>query len=121
MKPSRFVLTGSLLLLTGCLSPWGSLLDRAERLVGQGDYPGAVQTYDEFLARYPDDPAAPRVLATRNSVASLLAARADITRLREDLAAREAELGRLRQELERLRADLENLKRIDLREERRRR
>jgi len=110
------------MLLAGC-APWwppATLLDRADRLVQKGDYASAVRTYDELLAKYPDDPSARRALVSRDAVAGLLAARADIARLREELASRDGELNRLRQELERLREDLENLKRLDLRDERRR-
>jgi hypothetical protein len=98
-----------------------TLLDRADRQIARGDYVAAVRTYDEVLARYPDDPAAPRALAARDILGSLLAAREDISRLQKELTAREAELGRIKQDLESLRGDLENLKRLDLREERRRR
>lgn len=108
--------------LGGCALWWppASLLQRADRLVQQGDYASAIRTYDELLAKYPADPAATRALASRDAVAGLLAARGDIARLRQELAAREGELTRLRQELEQLREDLENLKKIDLRDERRR-
>ncbi|MGH7392584.1 MAG: hypothetical protein ACREM3_24470, partial [Candidatus Rokuibacteriota bacterium] len=71
---------------------------------------------------------APRARASRDTVASLIAARADAARLRDALAAREGELTRLRQEVQRLtqetdrlRTDLEALKEIDLRQERRKR
>jgi len=120
---SRFVWGATMaMLLAGC-APWwppATLLDRADRLVQKGDYASAVRTYDELLAKYPDDPSARRALVSRDAVAGLLAARADIVRLREELASRDGELNRLRQELERLREDLENLKRLDLRDERRR-
>jgi chromosome segregation ATPase len=102
------------------------LLDRADRLIGRGDYRAAVQAYDDFLAKYPD--LAGRVQARRDTVANLVAARSDLARLRDELTARESELGRLRQEMqrlqaetERLRTDIEELKRIDLRQEERRR
>src|SRR2546425_416305 len=122
-RVSRFVWGATMaMLLAGC-APWwppATLLDRADRLVQKGDYASAVRTYDELLAKYPDDPSARRALVSRDAVAGLLAARADIARLREELASRDGELNRLRQELERLREDLENLKRLDLRDERRR-
>jgi predicted Zn-dependent protease len=104
------------MILAGC-APWwppATLLERADRLVQQGDYASAVRTYDELLAKYPDDPAARRALTSRDAVAGLLEAR-------KELAARDGELTRLRQEVERLREDLENLKKLDLRDERRRR
>ena len=122
---------GAALALAACatsLWPPGLLLDRADHLIAQGDHAAAVRLYDEVLAKYPDDPLARRAQARRDTVSSLLAARADLTRLRVELTARETELTRLRQELqrleaeaERLRADIEELKRIDLRQERRRR
>ncbi|HXG16402.1 MAG TPA: hypothetical protein VNK50_09150 [Calidithermus sp.] len=132
------VLVGAVLLVAGCATwPWrpaSRLLDQGDALAARGDYAGAVRAWDELLARYPDDPAAPAALARRDTTAALLAAREELARVRGELAAREAELGRARQELarlgaeaerlrseaERLRADLEHLKRIDLRLERRR-
>lgn len=120
MSP-RWVLLAVPLLWAGCAAIPTALLDRADRQIARGDYVSAVRTYDELLARYPDDPAAPRALASRDILGSLLAARDDISRLRKELTAREAELGRIKQDLESLRGDLENLKRLDLREERRRR
>jgi hypothetical protein len=114
-----WILLTATLLLPGCAALPGALLDRADRQIARGDYVAAVQTYDELLARYPDDSAAPRALAARDILGSLLAARDDISRLRRELTAREAELGRIKQDLESLRGDLESLKRLDLREERR--
>jgi hypothetical protein len=108
-------------LWAGCAAMPNVLLDRADRQIAHGDYVSAVRTYDELLASYPDDPVAARALAARDILGSLLAARDDISRLRKELTAREAELGRIKQDLESLRGDLENLKRIDLKEERRRR
>lgn len=121
----------AVVLLGGCAAwPWrpaSRLLERGDVLAAHGDYAAAVRAWDELLARYPDDPAAPAALARRDTAAALLAAREEVARLRSELAAREAEVGRLRQELarlgaeaERLRSDLEQLKRIDLRLERRR-
>lgn len=121
----------AVLLLAGCAAwPWrpaSRLLERGDTLAAGGDYAAAVRAWDELLARYPDDPAAPAALARRDTTAALLAAREEVARLRAELAARDAEVGRLRQELarlgaeaERLRSDLEHLKRIDLRLERRR-
>lgn len=116
MRPCGILLT---FLLAGCATMPTALLDRADRQIAHGDYVAAVRTYDELLARYPDDPVAPRALAARDILGSLLAARDDINRLRKELTAREAELGRIKQDLDSLRGDLENLKRLDLREERR--
>ena len=98
-----------------------SLLARADRLADRQQYEPALRTYDEFLARYPDDPAAPRALKSRDTIASIVTARAELARLRAELAARDGELARLRQETERLRADLEKLKEVDLNLERKKR
>lgn len=113
----------AMLTLTGCAT--GDALARADRLVEQGDYGAAMLAYDEVLARHPHDA---RVRAAREALATLLAARADVARLRDTLAARDGELSRLRQEMHRLaqeanrlRADLETIKEIDLRKEPKRR
>jgi hypothetical protein len=98
-----------------------SLLARADRLADRQQYEPALRTYDEFLARYPSDPAAPRAQKSRDTLASILTARAELARLRSELAARDGELARLRQETERLRADLEKLKEVDLNLERKKR
>jgi TolA-binding protein len=114
--------------IAGCASiDWpfngaaASLLARADRLADRQQYEPALRTYDEFLARYPSDPAAPRALKSRDTLASILTARAELARLRSELAARDGELARLRQETERLRADLEKLKEVDLNLERKKR
>jgi hypothetical protein len=117
--------------LGGCASasrPAMSMLVGADRLLEQGQYQAALRAYDTLLATYPDDPVAPHAQATRDTLGTLLAARADVARLKEELAARDTDLGRLKQELQRLqteteslRANLEELKRIDLNLERRRR
>lgn len=113
--------------LAGCATagwPFGdatTLLTRADRLAQRQQYDSSLRVYDEFLARYPDDPAAPRALRSRDAVASIITARAELARLRQELAARDAELARLRQEAERLRADLEKLKEVDLNLERKKR
>lgn len=132
MRAHRYLL-GLVLasLLGGCAAsprPAMSLLEGADRLLEQGQYQAALRAYDTLLATYPHDPVAPRAQATRDTLGTLLAARADVVRLKEELAARDTDLGRLKQELqrlhvetERLRADLEELKRIDLKQERRRR
>ena len=120
--------------LAGCASwnvwpfarPSSAALARADRLAAEGDYSAAVAAYDEFLVKYADDPAAPRVRMSRDTIAAILAnreelarLRQELARLREDLAKREGDLARVRQEAERLRTDLERLKQIDLRLERR--
>lgn len=142
--------TRALLLLVaataGCASwPLGSggvaLLSRADHQAREGAWEDAVATYDEYLMRYPDAASAPRALESRDTLASMLIARSELTRLRvevmqlradlaqlrEDLTRRDGDLVRTRQELatrqaeaDRLRADLERLKQIDLRLERRR-
>ncbi len=118
-------------LASGCATgprPAVTLLASADRLLEQGQYQAALRAYDELLATHPHDAVAPRAQATRDTLGTLLAARADVVRLKEELAGRDTDLGRLRQELQRLqteteglRADLEKLKRIDLKQERRRR
>jgi tetratricopeptide (TPR) repeat protein len=132
VRANRFLLGLVLVsLFGGCATgprPSTSLIERADRLLAQGQYQAAIRVYDELLATYPSDPVAPRAQATRDTLGTLLAARADVVRLKEELAARDTDLGRLKQELQRLhtdteslRADLEELKRIDLKQERRRR
>jgi len=124
----RFVAVGMLaLLIGGCakadwpFSASASLLARADRLADRQQYEPALRAYDEFLATYPEDPAAPRALKTRETIASIVTGRAELARLRAELAARDGELARLRQETERLRADLEKLKEVDLNLERKKR
>jgi hypothetical protein len=113
--------------LAGCASSdWGfngatALLARADRLADGQQYETALRTYDEFLTYYAGDPAAPRALKSRDTIASIVTARAELARLRSELAARDGELARLRQETERLRADLEKLKEVDLNLERKKR
>jgi tetratricopeptide (TPR) repeat protein len=128
-----------IVVLAGCTSwPVGrsvALKEQGDRLIAEGQYAAAVRAYDEFLARYPDNHEAPRVLARRDAIAGLLGAREEIARLQGELGVRDGELGRLRQEIarltaeserlrseaDRLRADLEKLKRLDIELERRRR
>jgi hypothetical protein len=98
-----------------------SLLARADRLADRQQYEPALRAYDEFLVRYASDPAAPRAQKSRDTIASIVTARAELARLRSELAARDGELARLRQETERLRADLEKLKEVDLNLERKKR
>lgn len=106
-------------------------LERAELLAARGDYGSALAAYDEFLGRHPDHA---RARSARDTVAQMVAARTEMSRLREELVARDRELARTRDELakirqelqtrqaeaERLRADLERLKQIDLKPERKR-
>jgi hypothetical protein len=115
------------LAVAGCTSTgWLStnattLLARADRFADRHQYEAALRAYDEFLSRFPADPAAPRALKSRDTVASIVTARSELARLRHELAARDAELAKLRQETERLRADLEKLKEVDLNLERKKR
>jgi len=106
------------------LSAPRELLANANAAVERGDYEHALHDYDDYLARYPDDWTAPYVLASRDAVAAVVAARAELAKARRDLAAREAELARLREELARARDDLarvkndlERIKEIDLKRE----
>ena len=121
------VVTVLAVVVGGCASTdWGfdasaSLLSRADRFGDRHQYEAALRTYDEFLARYPTDPAAPRAQKSRDTIASIVTARTELARLRAELAARDGELARLRQETERLRADLEKLKEVDLNLERKKR
>ncbi|MGH7308374.1 MAG: hypothetical protein ACREK6_06740 [Candidatus Rokuibacteriota bacterium] len=118
-------------LASGCATgprPAMTLLASADRLLEQGQYRAALRAYDELLSTHPHDAVAPRAQATRDTLGTLLAARADVVRLKEELAVRDTDLGRLKQELQRLqaeaeslRADLAELKKIDLKQERRRR
>lgn len=114
------------LALGGCAIGWpfgdaSTLLAHADRLADRKQYESALRAYDEFLTRFPGDPAAPRALKSRDAVASIVTARTELARLRSELAARDAELAKLRQETERLRADLEKLKDVDLNLERKKR
>ena len=107
---------------------------RADGLVADGQYAGALEAYGEILAKYPDTTEAGRARSSRETVVNLLSARVQINKLTAELKAQEshmktqeAELARARQEITRLtaeadklRADLENLKKIDIDLERRR-
>ena len=112
--------------------PAAMLLMRADRAADELRFRQALALYDEFLARYPDDLAAPRALESRDTVAAIVTTRDELSRLRGELRARESEatklrdeVARLRQELtsrqaesDKLRADLEKMKELDLRLER---
>jgi ubiquinone biosynthesis protein UbiJ len=127
----RLALAVLALVLVGCASGGlaldgaAALLARADGLADRQQYEPALRAYDEFLSRYPGDPAAPRALKSRDAIVT---ARAELARLRSELAARDAELAareaelvKLRQLTERLRADLEKLKEVDLNLERKKR
>ena len=151
---TRWVLVVIIGTIAGCASwspsprPSATVLVRADRLVAQGQYADALEAYEEILAKYPDTDEAGRARSSHETLGTLLAARAQITRLtaemkvqdahmktqdaelaraRGEVAARDGELARARQEIarltaeaDRLRADLEHLKKIDLDLERRR-
>jgi hypothetical protein len=91
-------------LVVGCsprpvVRPAVALLDEAERLAIQGDYPGAVSLYDDVLSRQTDPAVVARARAGRDTAAGVLTARAEQARLREQLAAREAEVRLLQDQL----------------------
>jgi septal ring factor EnvC (AmiA/AmiB activator) len=146
VRTDRVLVAMAVVVLLGACAlgrrPSLELLGRADHLLEQGQHAEAVVLYEEWLGKYPNDPEAPRAIAARDTATHLLSARADVARvrdalvaredevgrLRQELAARESELGRLKQELQRLlaeaeslRAALEELKRIDLKQERKRR
>lgn len=119
------------LAVTGCASggPPGWVLRPtstfafADGLLGQGDYEGARRAYDELIEAYPGDREAGRARATRDAVAALLSARAEMARLREavaaekdtprlrrDLTAREAEIARVRTDLAAREAEIAKLR-----------
>lgn len=140
MRRLRVVVAGvCVLALAGCASatwwpfrPAALLLLRADRAADEMRFRQALFLYDEFLARYPDDVQAPRVLESRDTIAAIITTRDELLRMRGELRARELEAARLRDELARvrqelssrqaetdkLRADLERMKELDLRLER---
>jgi chromosome segregation ATPase len=104
-RPPALVL-GLALAAGGCAwfglpRPATVMLTRADRLLESREYEGAVRVYDEFLERFAEDPAAARARASLESLAALLAARAEIARLRDILATRESEMRRLREQVAR--------------------
>jgi hypothetical protein len=101
------------------VTPAASALAYADDLARAGAWEDAVSAYGHYLARYPDADEAPRAAGSRDTLRALLAAREEVTRLRDELARRDTDLVRLRHEAERLRADLEKLKQIDFKLERR--
>jgi len=144
---TRLVLAVMILSLAGCVSwspvsrPSATLLANADRLVTQGRYAEALDAYEQVLAKYPEAAEAARARVSREAIAELLAARAQIARLTAGMKTQEAELARLRElaaaragelgqaraeiarltaDADRLRTDLEQLKRIDIDMERRR-
>jgi tetratricopeptide (TPR) repeat protein len=146
---TRLILVVIIGAITGCTTlslplpprPSTTLLAQADRLLGEGQYTDALEVYGEVLAKYPNTDDAARARARHDTIAGLLAARAQVTRLtaemkaqeaelvrtREQVATRDGELARARQEIgrlaaetDRLRTDLEHLKKIDIDLERRR-
>jgi predicted nucleic acid-binding Zn-ribbon protein len=107
--PRRLAVLLLLLASAGCAS-WpivgpALLLVRADQQAREGAWHDAVASYDAFLARYPDDRAAPRVLESRDTLAAMLAARAELSRRRDEVAQLNKELSGLRDEGTRLRED----------------
>jgi hypothetical protein len=144
---TRWALVVIIVTIAGCAAsapsprPSALILARADRLVAQGQHAGALEAYEEILAKYPHTDEAGRARSSRDTLGHLLAARAQIVKLTGEMKAQEAqmraqevqmksqdaELARARQEIarltaeaDRLRADLENLKKIDIDLERRR-
>jgi hypothetical protein len=144
---TRWVLVVIIGAIAGCASssplplplrPSAMLLAQADRLVSEGQYAGALDTYGEILSNYPDAVEAGRARSGREALAALLAARAqvvrltaemktqgaelvrareqvtaresDLTRTREQVAARESDLARARQEIARLTAEADRLR-----------
>jgi|KBSSwiStaDraftv2_1062776.scaffolds.fasta_scaffold76499_3 chromosome segregation ATPase len=110
-RPVALRLAGLLLLLSiaGCISlpilgPT-LLLVRADRQAREGAWEEAVASYDEYLSRFPADSAAPRVLESRDTLAAMLTARAELSRRREEVVRLRDELGSLEAEGMRLRED----------------
>jgi hypothetical protein len=112
-------------LASGCTSAQGwpfvrplsappPLLARADRFVEQGSYEAAVAAYDEFLATNADDGAAPRVRMSRGVAAAVVAARAELAKLKQEIAKLNEELVKREADLTKVREDLERLKQIDL-------
>jgi chromosome segregation ATPase len=85
-----------LLASAGCAS-WpivgpALLLARADRQAREGAWREAVASYDEYLARFSDDSDAPRVLDSRDTLAAMLTARAELTRRRQEVVGLRDEL-----------------------------
>jgi chromosome segregation ATPase len=78
---------------------------QADRQAREGAWEQAVATYDEFLRRYPADGAVPRVRASRDTLAAMVTAHAELRRRREEVAQLRDELARLSAEEARLRED----------------
>lgn len=77
----------------------GDPLARADALAARGDYASALALYDDVVRSEPDGTSADRARAARTTVASLLAARAQIVRLERAIEGSESELDRMRRDL----------------------
>lgn len=95
------------------------LLGQADHQAREGEWEVAVASYDEFLARYPDDRAAPRVRERRDTLAATLGARLELVRQRDEVVRLRAELAGLREQEARLRESRTRLRgdAADLRDE----
>jgi len=81
------------------------LVAQADRQAREGAWQEAVASYDEYLARFPDDSWAPRIRESRDTLAAMLTARSELTRRREEVARLRDELAGLQAEGTRLRED----------------
>jgi len=81
------------------------LVAQADRQAREGAWAEAVASYDEYLARFPDDSSAPRIRESRDTLAAMLTARSELTRRREEVARLRDELAGLQAEGTRLRED----------------
>ena len=81
------------------------LVAQADRQAREGAWEEAVASYDEYLARFPDDSWAPRIRESRDTLAAMLTARSELTRRREEVAKLSDELAGLQAEGTRLRED----------------
>jgi hypothetical protein len=86
------------------------LLVRADHQAREGAWEAAVASYDEFLAKFPNDSWAPRVLRSRDTLAATLGARVELARRREEVANLRIELARLQNEETRLWEDWSRLR-----------
>lgn len=86
------------------------LLVRADHQAREGAWEAAVASYDEFLARFPDDSWAPRALRSRDTLAATLGARLELARRREEVSRLRNELARLQNEEIRLWEDWSRLR-----------
>jgi len=81
------------------------VLARADRQAREGAWEDAVRSYDEYLGRFPDEADAPRILESRDTLAAMLTARAEVARRREEVTRLQDELSKLETEGTRLRED----------------